>query len=117
VELKANPPSPLRMSPSAGLNFGIVPVGQAGAQQTITLSNDPSVASPVTVNLVGKVVVQGNYTETDNCSFSLAPGSNCILTVTFIPGAVGSNLGTITINYTPEPTASPQIVYLRGTGQ
>ena len=117
VELKANPPSPLRMSPSAGLNFGIVPVGQAGAQQTITLSNDPSVASPVTVNFVGKVVVQGNYTETDNCSFSLAPGSNCILTVTFIPGAVGSNLGTITINYTPEPTASPQIVYLRGTGQ
>jgi hypothetical protein len=117
VELKANPPSPLRMSPSAGLNFGIVPVGQAGPQQTITLSNDPSVASPVTVNFVGKVVVQGNYTETDNCSFSLTPGSSCILTVTFVPGVVGSNLGTITINYTPDPTASPQIVYLRGTGQ
>jgi hypothetical protein len=117
VELKANPPSPLRMSPSAGLDFGIQPVGVVSVQQTITLLNDPTVANPVTVNFVGKVVVQGNYTEIDNCPFSLAPGSSCVLTLTFIPTTVGFNPGTITINYTPEPTGSPQTIYLRGTGQ
>jgi len=30
---------------------------------------------------------------------------------------VGFDPGTITINYTPEPTGDPQLVYLRGTGQ
>lgn len=117
VELKANPPSTLRMSPSAGLDFGIVSVGQGSAPQTITLLNDGTVANPATVNFVGKFVVQGNYIETDNCPFGLAPGSSCVLTLTFVPGAVGFDSGTVTINYSPELNNSPQIIYLRGTGQ
>jgi hypothetical protein len=117
VELKANPPSPLRISPSAGLDFGNQTVGQTSAQLTITLLNDPAVANPPTVNFVGKVVVKGNYSETDDCSYSLAPGGSCTLTITFTPKAVGFAPGTITLNYTPEPTGSPQVIYLRGTGQ
>ncbi|MGA9508037.1 MAG: choice-of-anchor D domain-containing protein [Candidatus Sulfotelmatobacter sp.] len=117
VELKANPPSTLRMSPSAGLDFGGVTVGQGSAPLMITLLNDATVASPATVNFVGKVVVQGNYVESDNCPFSLAPGSSCVLTLTFVPGAVGFDPGTVTINYSPELNHSPQIIYLRGTGR
>jgi hypothetical protein len=117
VELKANPPSPLRMSPSAGLDFGSLPLGQPSLPQTVTLLNDATVANQVTVDFVGKVVVQGNYTETDNCPFSLAPGGSCVLTLTFIPTAVGFDPGTVTINYTPEPSGGPQTIYLRGTGQ
>jgi hypothetical protein len=117
VELKANPPSPLRMSPSAGLDFGSLPLGQPSLPQTVTLLNDATVPNPVTVDFVGKVVVQGNYTETDNCPFSLAPGSSCVLTLTFIPTALGFDSGTVTINYTPEPSGGPQTIYLRGTGQ
>jgi len=117
VELKANPPSPLRMYPAAGLDFGRQSVGSASVQQTITLFNDPAVVNPPTVNFVGKVVVKGNYSETDDCSYSLAPGGSCTLIVTFNPKTVGFDPGTITINYTPEPTGDPQLVYLRGTGQ
>jgi hypothetical protein len=116
VELRANPPSPLRMLPSAGLNFGNVSVGKSGIAQTITLLNDP-VADAPTVDFVGKVQVSGNYTETDDCPFSLAPGSSCTLTVTFKPKAAGYNPGTLTINYTPAPANQAQTVYLHGTGQ
>jgi hypothetical protein len=117
VELRANPPSPLRMSPAAGLDFGNQLVGSTTAAQTITLFNDPADPNSATVNFVGKVVKTGNYVETDDCPFSLAPGGICTLTVTFTPKAVGFAPGTLTINYTPEPGGVPQIVRLRGTGQ
>ncbi len=117
VELRANPPSPLRMSPGAGLNFGTQAEGKASAPMTITLLNDPTLANPQTVTFVGKPVAQGNYSETDDCSATLAPGSSCTLTITFKPSIVGFDPGTLTINYSPEPLGIPQIVYLRGTGQ
>jgi hypothetical protein len=116
VELKANPPSPLRMLPGAGLNFGNVSVGKSSVTQTVTLLNDPVPNAP-TVNFIGKVQVSGSYTESDDCSFSLAPGSTCTLTVSFNPKAVGYSPGTLTINYTPAPASQAQTVYLHGTGQ
>ena len=117
VELKANTPSPLRMSPGAGLDFGFQAKGTTSAPLTITLLNDPKLTSPQTITFVGKIVVQGNYSETDNCTVILAPGSSCTISVTFTPSAVGSSPGSLTINYSPEPFGAPQIVYLRGTGQ
>ena len=117
VELKANPPSPLRMSPSAGLDFGNQAVGKSSGQMMITLLNDPSVPNPQPVSFIGKFTVQGNYSETDDCSVTLAPGSSCTLTVTFKPSIVGFSPGLITINYSPEPASAPQVIYLRGTGQ
>jgi hypothetical protein len=117
VELKANIPSPLRMSPSAGLDFGNQPVGKSSSPLLITLLNDPNLASPQTVTFVGKFTVQGNYSETDDCPVTLAPGSSCTLNITFKPSIVGFDPGMITINYSPEPTGAPQFIYLRGTGQ
>lgn len=125
VELKANPASPLRMSPSAGLDFGtvVISLGIPPPPQTITLTNDGTIASPLSVFFTGKVVVKGNYTETDNCPFTLAPGNSCVLTLTFDSGAVGFNAGSVTINYTQGTSegsatlGSVQTIYLRGTGQ
>ena len=117
VELKANPPSPLRMSPGAGLDFGTLPVGTASPPLTITLFNDPSDPNSATVTFVGRVVLQGDYAETDDCLPSLAPGASCSLTVTFSPKVARFDPGTITLNYTHEPTGAPQIVHLRGTGR
>lgn len=119
VELTANIASPLRMSPAAGLNFGSVPVGSSGMSQTIMLLNDPSLTPPQTVTFEGKVVVTGNYSETDNCPFSLAPGSSCTMTVNFTPSAKGHNPGNLAINYTTNSSNSfqTQTVYLLGTGQ
>ena len=119
VELQANITSPLRMSPGAGLDFGVVPVGKPSVTQTVTLLNDQNLTNPQTVSFVGKIVVSGNYSETDNCPFSLAPGSSCTLTVVFRPSAVGYASGNLAINYTTNSnsTLQNQIVYLHGTGQ
>ena len=117
VELKANPTSPLRMSPSAGLDFGNELIGTKSAAMTITLTNDPNLTTTQTVTLVGKIQVSGNYSESDDCASTLAPGDSCTLTVTFKPASVGVLPGSLTINYIPEPTGVPQTVRLRGTGQ
>jgi hypothetical protein len=113
VELTANMPSPLRMSPGAGLDFGIQAVGKVSAPLTITLFNDPSDPNAATINFTGNLV-RGDYAETDDCGASLAPGSSCTLTITFKPKIVGFDPGTITIAYTIGQT---QIIHLRGTGQ
>ncbi len=120
VELKSNPPSPLRMNPAAGLDFGTQPFGDPTFVPTplkITLLNDPDDPNSATVNFVGKVVVNGaDFSETDDCPFSLAPGASCTIVITFNPRGQGFRQGTITINYTPEPTGFPQTIYLRGMG-
>jgi hypothetical protein len=112
VELTANVPSPLRMSPGAGLNFGNLPVGQLSDPLTVTLFNDPNDPNPGTVNFTGNLV-KGDYAETDDCGSSLTPGSSCTLTVTFKPKILGFDPGAITITYTVGQT---QIIHLRGTG-
>jgi hypothetical protein len=118
VELKANGPSPLRMSPGAGLDFGSVPVGKTTPPQTITLFNDPNDPNTATVNFAGKFAVTGSFSETDDCPFVLAPGASCTLTVTFKPSSVGVNQGTINLAYTlGSNTRGNQFVYLRGAGQ
>jgi hypothetical protein len=105
------------MSPGAGLDFGNQKKGTTSAPLTITLLNDPNLTTTQTVTFVGKISAQGNYSETDNCPVTLAPGSSCTLSVTFTPSGVGFEAGTLTINYSPEPAGTAQVVYLRGTGQ
>ena len=115
VELRSNAPSPLRMVPAAGLNFGSSASGKSTAPQTVTLINDAAQNTPV--SFLGKVQVSGNFSESDDCPFTLAPGTSCTLTVTFKPSSPGFKSGKVTINYTPAPAGVSQIVYLRGTGQ
>jgi hypothetical protein len=115
VELKANLPSPLRMTPAAGLNFGVQPVGQASAPLTVTLYNDPKAPNAGPVNFTGNVLQGSAFSETDNCVGSLPAGGTCTFTVTFTPANSGVlNSGTITVGYTVGQT---QTIYLRGTGQ
>ena len=113
VELIANVPSPLRMTPGAGLEFGNQPKGTTSAPLTITLFNDPKDPNTATINFTGNLV-KGDYAETDNCGASLSPGGSCTLSVTFQPKTVGFDPGTMTIAYGAGQT---QFVHLRGTGQ
>jgi hypothetical protein len=123
VELKANQPSPLRMSPSAGLDFGSLKKGSTSSPLTVNLLNDPTLGSPLTVTFVGRISTQGNYVETDDCPAILAPGASCTLSVAFTPTGTGFESGLLTIDYTQQSsggvvtTGNPQFVYLRGTGQ
>jgi hypothetical protein len=112
VELKANIPSTLRMTPGADINFGSQAVGQVTAPMTITLFNDPKDPKAATVNFTGNLL-QGNFSETDTCVGSLAPGSSCTFNVTFLPKSVGYASGSIIVAYTVGQT---QTIYLRGTG-
>jgi hypothetical protein len=114
VELKANLPSTLRMTPAAGVNFGLVPVGQPSNPLTVTLYNDPKAPNPGTVNFTGNILQGSAFTETDNCSGALAPGSSCTFTVTFLPSKTVFTTGTITVGYT---VGQIQTIYLYGTGQ
>jgi hypothetical protein len=113
VELTANLPSPLRMTPGAGLDFGTQFKGTVSTPRTITLFNDPKDPNAGTVNFTGNLV-KGDYTETDNCGSSLTPGASCTLTLMFMPTVVGFDPGTLTITYT---VGQVQTVHLRGTGQ
>lgn len=122
VTLKANLPSPLRMSPSAALDFGFQAKGQISLTPLVlTLSNDPTYPdvknpNPQTVNITGILIPpKGDYTELDNClGKSLAPGSSCSISVLFTPQFVGFDQSTMTITFND---GQVQTVFLRGTGQ
>jgi len=117
VEIKTNPPSPLRMSPGAGMDFGMVLKGTAGGPLTITLFNDPVDPNSAPVNITSKIV-SGDYLETDTCATSLAPNDSCTITITFIPKVVGLDPGTLTLTYdTGSLTGSVQTIFMRGMGQ
>jgi hypothetical protein len=121
VEIKTNPPSPLRMFPSAGMDFGSLTRGTAGNPLSITLFNDPEDPNAGTVSFTAKQVTGADYTENDNCPPTLASNQSCTVTVTFAPTVVGLDPGKITFTYNISTNGSPQIgavqtIYLRGTG-
>lgn len=113
VELRTNPPSPIRMSPGAGLDFGGQLVGQRSATQKVVLFNDPTDPNTAPVNISG-IVLKGDYGETDDCPAVLTQGASCTLTITFTPKSLGYDPGSVTISYNG---GQIQTVYLRGTGQ
>jgi hypothetical protein len=114
VELKANPPSPLRMTPGAGLDFGFQLLGVPSDSLQITLFNDPNDPNPGTVNFTGNLMKGSSaFLVSDDCGSSLDPGSSCTLTVIFTPKIVGFDTATVTITYA---VGQLQTVYLRGRG-
>ncbi|MGO9538995.1 MAG: choice-of-anchor D domain-containing protein [Terriglobales bacterium] len=117
VEIKTNPPSPLRMFPSAGMDFGSVVKGTGSNPLSITLFNDPVDPNAGTVNFTAKLVTGADYIESDTCPPTLASNQSCTVTVQFAPTIVGLDPGKITFTYnTPTQTVAVQTIYLRGTG-
>jgi hypothetical protein len=117
VEIKTNPPSSLRMFPSAGMDFGTVVKGTGSNPLSITLFNDPADPNAGTVNFTAKLVTGADYIETDNCPATLASNQSCTVTVLFTPTIVGLDPGKITFTYnTSTQIGSVQTIYLRGIG-
>ncbi len=117
VEIKTNPPSPLRMLPSAGMDFGSIAKGTGSKPLSITLFNDPADPNAATVTFTAKLVTGADYIENDNCPATLATNQSCTVTVIFAPKIVGLDPGKITFTYnTPTQLGSVQTIYLRGTG-
>ncbi|MGD0693506.1 MAG: choice-of-anchor D domain-containing protein [Terriglobia bacterium] len=92
-----------------GLNFGGVTVGITSPPQSLTLTSTGDTA--LTINGIS---ASGDFAQTNNCPGSLAPGANCVISVTFTPTAVGSRTGSISVS--DNSANSPQSVALSGTG-
>jgi phospholipase C len=93
----------------ATLNFGSRVVGGSGQPLTATFTNHGTTALGIT-----SVVATGDYTQTNTCGTSLAPGANCTITASFLPKATGTRYGTVTI--ADSDGASPNILNLTGLG-
>ncbi len=96
------------VSPSS-LSFGTAAAGTTSAAQVVTLTNSGSGALSIS-----SITASGDFTETNNCSSSLAANSSCTVNVSFTPHIAGAVAGALTFN---DGTAtSPQLVTLTGTG-
>jgi len=88
-------------------------VGTTSAAQAVTLSNAGNVSLAIS-----SIVVTGadpsDFEATNTCAANLAAGSNCTISVTFTPTAVGTRTGSLTIS--DNALNSPQTVSLTGTG-
>jgi sugar lactone lactonase YvrE len=89
------------------LVFGGQLVNTSSWAQTVVFSNTGSAA----VN-IGSVVTTSNFTDTTNCSGSVAPGASCSVNVVFTPTTSGPLDGTVTIT----DDAGTQVVSLEGQG-
>ena len=93
------------------LTFSSQPVGNAGAAQTVTLTNTGGVLlSPTTITATG------DFTETGNCAQSaLNAGASCSIQVVFTPTQPGTRIGLLTIS--ANVPGGQVTVDLSGTGQ
>jgi phospholipase C len=96
------------LSPSL-LNFGTQNVSTSGVAQAATLTN----LSPWPLT-ISSITPTGDYSSSNNCGGSLAPGADCTINVTFTPSATGVRFGTVAV--TDSDGGSPQILNLTGVG-
>jgi RHS repeat-associated protein len=80
----------LTVSP-ASLKFAKQLIDTTSNPQTVTISNGGASAQPI------NIVMSGDYTESDNCSGSVAAGGSCIAKISFAPTIVGAIKGAASI--------------------
>jgi hypothetical protein len=114
IQFAISPLVPLLSFSSATLSFPAESVGTASPVQTVAVEN-PGTA-PLSIS---KIVITGadagSFHETNNCGKSVAPGANCLISITFKPTSTGSL--TAFVSVTDNATGSPQSVSLVGTGK
>ena len=88
----AYPAAPAMTLAPGSLTFATQAVGTVSALQTISVTNSGSAALTVS-----QVVDSGDFTETDNCVGTVAAGASCAVKVTFLPAAVGTRTGLLTV--------------------
>lgn len=87
-------------------------VNTTSATQSVTISN----IGTATVNLSPITAPTGDFAISANtCPATLAPGSNCTVSITFTPTVTGTRTGALSI--ADDATGSPQTVNLTGLGQ
>jgi large repetitive protein len=97
------------LSPSS-LIFDPQNLGTTSAAKTMTLANQGSVTLDV-----ASIVANGDFVATNNCPPALDAGSQCTISVTFMPTVAGLRTGVLTI--TDNAASSPQTAALTGAGE
>jgi hypothetical protein len=94
---------------ATSLSFAGQTVSTLSAPQAVTLTNTGNGAlTPLTITTTG------DFTQTNTCAGSVAPGANCTINVSFQPTAGGLRTGRLTL--ADNASNSPQTVSLSGTG-
>jgi sugar lactone lactonase YvrE len=102
-----------------GLSFPLQINGTSGMPQSITLTNNQSVA----LNLIGSPAIvinvtppnpAGSFTQQNTCGVTVAAGGTCTITVTFTPQATGANSATLVV--TDDAPGGSQSATLFGLG-
>ncbi|HEV2423942.1 MAG TPA: FG-GAP-like repeat-containing protein [Terriglobia bacterium] len=94
------------LSPTS-LLFPLTVVSYSSAPMPVTLTN----TGAANLSITG-ITASTQFTQTNNCGSSLAPGAFCTINVVFTPQHQGTQTGTLTI--TDNATGSPQAVSLQG---
>lgn len=95
------------------LTFGQQAVGNAGASQTLTLTNIGNVAISFTsIGLTG--ANPGDFQNSNSCGATLGPGNSCTETIAFDPTSVGTRSANLTIS--DSAVGSPQVIGVSGNG-
>jgi hypothetical protein len=95
------------------MNFGTVAVGQKSAPQVATFTNTAKFTLTIqSLKITG--TNSSDFSETNTCGTSVAPGASCTITVTFKPTETGVRTADVSIS--DGGGGSPQTVALTGTG-
>jgi hypothetical protein len=93
----------------SNLFFDVQPLGIKSTPQSVDMTNTGAVALDIT-----SIVASANFSQTNNCSSSLAVGATCTIRVNFRPYRVGVINGSVTI--TDNAFSTTQTFSLSGTG-
>jgi hypothetical protein len=97
---------------TSSLVFGSQFLNTASSAQTITLLSIGGTALPITSIGIGGINPH-QFSQTNDCGASLAPGAACTIAVTFKPTSAGSKVATL--NVTAGDGAVTRTVSLSGT--
>jgi hypothetical protein len=104
------PGSPTVTLSTSALGFGYHQIGIPSVPQMLTLTN----GGQVPLNIASIATDNADYTTTNTCGSSVAPGKSCTITATFDPSLPEAESATLTV--IDNAINSPQTVALSGIG-
>ncbi len=109
VSLSGNGVAPAVSLAPGNLSFANQDIFTTSPQQKIAVTNTGSAAL-----ILMSIAAGGDYQQTNDCGTSLPVGGSCSIYVTFAPGVLGADNGSVTLK--DSAPDSPQIVPLSGAG-
>jgi hypothetical protein len=98
---------------STSLAFGYVVLNNTSAAMPVLLTSAGTTNLSISsLSITGANA--GDFAQTNNCPSSMAPGTRCVLYVTFTPSTLAAESATLDVN--DDAIGSPQTIAFSGTG-